>query len=467
MALCTLSPYWRLLPKGRTKLIKFLIKNYFNAECLSSREVSRENMKVLIVNTSERVGGAAVAANRLMKALNKNGIEAGMLVSHRQTDDPRVEEVPGTWRKKLNFAWERGWIFLRNGFSRKRLFEIDPASTGTDITKLACFKEADVIHLHWINQGMLSMRNLRKIMRSGKKIVWTMHDQWCSTGICHSTGDCLKFQTHCGNCPILQTSCKKDLSWRSFEKKKKLFAARNIAFVTCSRWLKCIASTGALFGGQHVIDIPNPIDTDVFSPMDRTACRQALNLPPDKRLILVGAVNVTDYRKGIDYMVKALNQLFEEPEFLQNTEVVCMGNGAADLQALLNCKVHPLDYVKDEALLSQVYSAVDMFFTPSLFENLPNMIMEAMACGTPCLGFNVGGIPEMIDHLQNGYVAEYKSTEGLVNGLKALLRLTDADYQGYSEKARGKVLRTYSESAVAGRYEAVYSENCLSQPATV
>ncbi|MCM1169805.1 MAG: glycosyltransferase [Bacteroides sp.] len=411
---------------------------------------------VLIVNTSERTGGAAVAANRLTKALNKNGIDAEMLVADKNTSDVHVFDIPGKLRKKYNFIFERLLILVRNKFSKKRLFEIDPAFTGTDITKLPCFKKADVIHLHWINQGMLSMRNLRKIIRSGKKIVWTMHDQWCSTGICHSTGDCLKFQTHCAACPVLQTSRRKDLAWRTFVKKKRLFAARSITFVTCSRWLKRIASTGALFENQHVIDIPNPIDTDLFRPMDRTACRQALNLPLGNRLILVGAVNVTDYRKGIDYMVNALNRLFEEPEFPQNTEVVCMGNGASALQALLHGKVHPLDYIKDEALLCQVYSAVDMFFTPSLFENLPNMIMEAMACGTPCLGFNVGGIPEMIDHLQNGYVAEYKSTEDLVNGLQYLMKLPNDVYREYSANCRQKVLDCYSENIVAQRYGKVY-----------
>lgn len=413
-------------------------------------------MKVLLVNTSERTGGAAVAANRLMKALNKNGVEARMLVADKHSDNPDVFEVPGKGRKKYNFLAERLLIFVRNRFSKKRLFEIDPAYTGTDITKLACFKEADVIHLHWINQGMLSVRNLKKILRSDKRIVWTMHDQWCSTGICHSTGDCTKFQTHCAACPVLQASRKKDLSWRTFEKKKSLFATQNITFVTCSQWLKSIASSGALFKNQHVIDIPNPIDTDIFQPKDRTACRQALNLPLDKHLILVGAVNVTDYRKGIDYMVKALNRLFENPEFAQNTEVVCMGNGAPALQALLHGKVHPLNYIKEESVLSQVYSAVDIFFTPSLFENLPNMIMEAMACGTPCLGFNVGGIPEMIDHQQNGYVAEYKSTEDLVRGLNTLLLLSEEAYRQYSDRCREKVLTCYSESIVANRYREAY-----------
>lgn len=411
---------------------------------------------VLIVNTSERTGGAAIAANRLMKALNKNGIDAKMLVLHKTSDDDRVVEISCKWRKKYNFLYERLLIFIRNRFSKKRLFEIDPAYTGIDITRLECFKEADVIHLHWINQGMLSLKNLKKILSCGKPIVWTMHDQWCSTGICHSTGDCNKFQTHCDNCPVLFTSKKRDLAWKTFEKKKRLFDSNQLTFVTCSQWLKDTASSSALFGRPKVVAIPNPIDTGIFTPLDKTVCRQELNLPNKKRLILVGAVNITDYRKGIHYMVKAINKLLEELEFSQTVEIVCMGNGAESLQSLLHCKVHPLNYIKEESLLAKIYSAVDIFFTPSLFENLPTMIMESMSCGTPCLGFNTGGIPEMIDHRQNGYVAEYKSTDALVCGLKELLSLPKDTYQQYSELCRKKVLDCYSEDSVAQRYNEIY-----------
>ncbi len=417
---------------------------------------------ILIVNTSERTGGAAVAANRLMKALNKNGTEARMLVNDKKTDDKNVFEVPGKWRKRHDFLYERLLIVIRNGFSKKRLFEIDPAYTGTDITKLPCFKEADVIHLHWINQGMLAMKDLRKILTSGKPVVWTMHDQWCSTGICHSTGECTKFQTHCAGCPLLQTSRRKDLSWTTFEKKKALFARKRLTFVTCSRWLKDIASSGMLLGNQKVINIPNPIDTEIFMPRDKNGCRQELALPQGKRLILVGAVNMKDYRKGPEYMAKAVNTLLEDTEFARTTEVICIGNGASDMKTFFHCQVHAFDYVKEEALLSKIYSAADFFLTPSLYENLPNMIMEAMACGIPCIGFNVGGIPEMIDHGRNGYVAEYKSTEDLVRGLKFLLGLPEESYRQYSENSRKKVLDCYSEAAVARQYDQAYRQAAAS-----
>lgn len=414
-------------------------------------------MKVLIVNTSERVGGAAVAANRLMKALNKNGVAAKMLVNNKSTDDVNVVEVPWKWRKKFNFVFERGLIYILNGFTRNRLFEIDPAFTGSDITKLPCFKEADIIHLHWVNQGMLSLRSLRRIFESGKPVVWTMHDQWCATGICHHTADCEGNKKSCGCCPILKYAGRNDLSHRIFEKKNRLYNLSPVQFIACSEWLMNTVKKSSLLERQDIVAIPNPIDTGIFQPLDKSLCRSELNLPLDKKLVLVGAVNVSDKRKGFDYMVESLNRLADDYRIGEQLEVVCMGKGGSFLQSMLKCKVYSFDFVMDAELMVKIYSAVDVFMIPSLFENLPNMIMEAMACGIPCVGFNVGGIPEMIDHKINGYVAEYESVKDLCSGLRFLL-LQDADtYRRFSEICRRKVLDFYSEKNVVERMLSLYA----------
>ena len=142
-------------------------------------------MRILIVNTSENTGGAAIAAKRLMEALNRNGMKAKMLVRDKSTEQITVTALPRSPLLKAKFAWERLCIWKANRFRRKNLFQVDLANTGTDITRLPEFKEADVIHLHWVNQGFLSLKGLRRIIDSGKPIVWTMHDQWPFTGICH------------------------------------------------------------------------------------------------------------------------------------------------------------------------------------------------------------------------------------------------------------------------------------------
>ena len=160
-------------------------------------------MNVLIVNTSERTGGAAVAAGRLLEALINSGEKAKMLVRDKQTDSITVAEVPGRMRARWNFLWERWCIYNHLRFSKNHLFEIDIANCGTDITSLPEFKWADVVHLNWINQGMLSLRNIRKIVKSGKPVVWTMHDMWQATGICHYSGGCMSYKTGCAGCPLL------------------------------------------------------------------------------------------------------------------------------------------------------------------------------------------------------------------------------------------------------------------------
>ena len=190
-------------------------------------------MRVLIVNTSERIGGAALAANHLMDALNNNGVKATMLVRDKQTSDITVATLPHSWRNRLRFLWERWCVFCHLHFSRTHLFEVDLANTGADITALPEFKSADIIHLSWINQGMLSLKSICKILRSGKPVVWTMHDIWPATGICHVTLDCTHFHTSCGHCRLLpHGGSRHDLSYRVFMRKKKLLHDAHISIFT-------------------------------------------------------------------------------------------------------------------------------------------------------------------------------------------------------------------------------------------
>lgn len=151
-------------------------------------------MRVLIINTSERIGGAAIAAGRLMESLKNNGIKAKMLVRDKQTDQISVVGLKRSWLQVWKFMWERIVIWSANRFQRYHLFDVDIANTGTDITSLPEFRQADVIHLHWINQGMLSLKDIRKILTSGKPVVWTMHDMWPCTGICHYARECTNYQ---------------------------------------------------------------------------------------------------------------------------------------------------------------------------------------------------------------------------------------------------------------------------------
>lgn len=412
-------------------------------------------MKVVIVNTSEKVGGAAIAANRLMEALKKNGVSAKMIVRDRQTDKISVVAVKQqSWRLALNFLWERGIIFLSNGFSRKNLFQIDIANTGTDITTMPEFQQADVVHLHWVNQGFLSLDNIDKILRSGKKIVVTMHDQWYFTGVCHYSGDCLNYRDQCRNCPLIRGRVKKDISWKVFNRKRRMYANADITFVGCSQWIAGLARTATLFQGKKVVSIPNAINMDVFHPEDKALARQSLGLPSDRRLLLFGSQRITDERKGFKYLVEACKHIHRNyPEWTDKIGIVVVGAKSETIDSILPFPVYAVDYVSDEKSMVEIYNAVDLYVTPSLQDNLPNTIVESMACGVPCVGFRVGGIPEMIDHEKNGYVARYKDAVDFANGI--LWSLGDS-YDDLCTKAYEKAVATYSEKRVAEKYKEIY-----------
>ena len=409
-------------------------------------------MRILIVNTSERTGGAAVAANRLMKALNNNGAKAKMLVRDKETETLTVVPLPHSPRLRWHFLWERLVIFCRLHFSRQHLFEVDIANAGYDITKLPEFQEADVIHLHWVNQGMLSLKGIQKILQSGKPVVWTMHDIWPATALCHVTLGCQHFTSQCGNCRLLPGGgSSHDYSTTIWQRKQRMLADENIYFVACSHWLESEAKRSALLKGQKITSIPNPIDTRIYKKGDKQEARQRLGLPLDKKLILFASQRVTNVNKGMDYLIEACRQLQ-----ISDAAVVILGGHAEEVVSQLSLEAYPLGYVNDEQRIVDVYHASDVFVLPSLSENLPNTIMEAMACGVPCVGFKVGGIPEEIDHKKNGYVAQYCDTGDLACGLHWVL--CEADYAELSRQAVRKVAHSYSQQSVAVRYIEVYQQ---------
>ncbi|MCM1080044.1 MAG: glycosyltransferase [Bacteroidales bacterium] len=375
-------------------------------------------MKVLILSTFEKTGGAAIAAGRLLHALNNNGVDAGMLCRKN------ISIGPKTLRKQSwSSIFERMAILTANRFTTKDLWATDPALFGQDITTTREFMEADVIHLHWVNQGFLSLSGIRKITESGKRIVWTMHDEWPLESVWHYTDEVMP-----GN------RFAKDV----LIKKQQIYSRRNITFVACSEWLACIARSKTLGKGQDIVSVPNPIDTSVFRPAhDKMKAREMLGLPKDKKIVLFVSQNVNDERKGICY--------FDKAQQLLGNDIITIAPG------------RDIPYISGTGSMAALYGSADAFVTPSLQDNLPNTIMEAMACGTPCIGFNTGGIPEMIDHKANGYVARYKDAADLAEGIRYVLNENNAARLGNA--AREKVERCYSERSVAERYIEIYNRH--------
>lgn len=405
-------------------------------------------MKVLLLNTSETAGGAAIAARRLAKALRRQGVDARLLVRDAAGGPDAsgfvAQQVPfGRWRGRLAFLWERLCIWVANGLSRNGLWRVDLANAGLPISRTGAFREADVVHLHWVNQGFLSLTELQRILRSGKKVVWTLHDMWPVTGVCHHAGTCTKYHEHCHDCALLCRPGQDDLSSTVFGQKAKVYATAPITFVACSQWLAGQAKASGLTKGHRVVCIPNTYDADLFHPADQAAARQQLQLPQDKRLLLFASHKVTNAQKGLDYLLRAFRYLTD-----QNIGLIVVGQMADQVRGQLPFTVYSMGYVTDEARMAAIYQAADLFVTPSLEENLPNTIMEAMACGTPCVGFCVGGIPEMIDHQHNGYVADYKNEQDLAAGIRWTLQHGATAGKLAAEKA----LATWNERVVAQQY---------------
>lgn len=413
-------------------------------------------MRVLLVNTSEHTGGAAIAASRLRDALGNNGVKATMLVGHKDSELITVADPHEERRLRYNFIGERLAILRANRFHKYRLFETDAASYGIDITGLREFREADIIHLHWINQGFLSLSGIRRILASGKPVVWTLHDMWPFTGICHYAGDCDKYKDSCGRCPKLWGGgSSRDLSHRVYLKKKELYAHSHLTFVACSEWLASVARESTLMEGKEIRVIPNPINTRLFAPAAKGAARSRLALPQSKILLLFTAFRVTSKIKGIDYLVEAVTKLAKEhPDIVSNMSVVAVGKDSETLRSLLPVKVYPMGYVESESRMRDIYNACNLLLMPTLQDNLPNTVMEAMASGVPCVAFGVGGIPEMIDHLKSGYIAAPRDAADFAAGI--IYSLRPDIYPTLSSGARAKVTSSYSDSVIARRFSDLY-----------
>jgi glycosyltransferase involved in cell wall biosynthesis len=415
-------------------------------------------MKVALINTSDAGGGAAEACMRLLKALQSQQVEATMVVQHKNRKEPAVYSVEKTRLDKLHsnfdFFYERLPFIAFKAKDRSVRFAFSTANAGTDISTEPVIQDADILHIHWTNSGFLSIADLDKLIRLNKPVVWTLHDMWMFTGGCHYAGDCNHFELECGNCYFLRNPNPKDISHTGWQRKSKMLAdAKNISFVTCSNWLGQVAKTSTLLKNASIQTIPNPIDTELFSPRKMDEAKKKWGIGASKKIILFGAANIADRRKGLAYLVEALGYLKNYPG-TDDIEMVIFGKNKRFDTATLPFPVHALDIIKSPGDLAEIYSLADVFVLPSIEDNLPNTIMEAMSCGTPVVAFDNGGIPDMIDHQQNGYLAAFKSSADLAAGIHHVL--TAANLTILSDAARQKVLRDFNNQKVAGQYINLY-----------
>lgn len=408
-------------------------------------------MKVLLLATSDHEGGAARAAYRLHQGLQV-GAASQMLVQTKQVDHEVVLASKSKLAKLLSHS--RPYFdklplqFYSDRSSTPYSLQWLPDTVSTKVAQL----DPDIINLHWICSGYLQIETIAKL---GKPIVWTLHDMWAFTGGCHYNQECDRYTSSCGACPQLHSSKKWDLSHWVWQRKARAWKNLNLTVVTPSVWLAKCAQSSSLFGNLQVEVIPYGLDTERYKPINRQVARELLNLPQDKQLVLFGAMNATgDRRKGFHLLQPALQDLSQSGWQL---ELVIFGSSQPNNLPDLGFKSHYLGKLSDEISLALVYAAADVFVAPSTQDNLPNTVMEALACGTPCVTFNVGGMPDMVEHQQNGYLAQPFKVEDLAQGIAWVLEHAER-HQKLCDRAREKAEQEFSQKLQAWRYLKLFNE---------
>lgn len=402
-------------------------------------------MKIAVVCRSDSTGGAAVVSRRLTEAFREQGHDARMLVVEKKTGFPWVEKASYPLLKPLAFIAERLQIFLNNGFSRKTLWKTDTASFGLPLWRHPVIKGADMVVLNWVNQGMLSLRGVEKICRQGRKVVWTMHDMWNLTGVCHHAMECRRYEEECRNCPMMKT----ELAHRVWQRKKRLYEHTDINFVAVSNWLARKGRESSLLKNQKLTVIPNPynIKEGMEGPEKGSA--------GSKKKILFSAASLDNWIKGLDTFREAIRILADRyPEKLRDAEVVMMGavKNPASLEGFA-LPVRHLGMIRGEDAAAKVYADSDVIVSSSSFESFGMTLLEGQAYGAVPVAFDRGGQSDIISHLSTGYLAAWDESEAvraanIAEGIAWALTQTAE----IKERMRESASRRFSYREIANRY---------------
>jgi glycosyltransferase involved in cell wall biosynthesis len=407
-----------------------------------------------MLNTSDAQGGAAIATYRMHQGLKAIGIDSTLVVQSKRTDDYSVQG-PRTRAQKL-MALARpilDQLAIRRYRGRENQI-FTPAMVPDSLASRVEEIDPDIVHVFWVATGFMRLETLKQFNRP---VVWTLHDMWPFTGGCHYDGGCGRYRQSCGACPVLHSSNEDDVSARVWKRKKRAWTGVNITVVASSRWLAECARSSSLFRDCRIEVLPNGIDEKRYQPIDKSVARQAFGLPQEKKLILFSAFSATDdRRKGFQFLLPALQKMAQNGQG-QKTELVIIGASEPKEPTDLGMKAHYIGRLHDDISQVLLYSAADVVVAPSVQENLSNTVMESLACGTPVVAFNIGGMPDMIRHEFNGYLVEPYSIDGLAEGIAWVLQKDDRHVQ-LSQNARQDAVRRYGMTEVAGRYQDLYMD---------
>jgi glycosyltransferase involved in cell wall biosynthesis len=409
-------------------------------------------MKISLLNFSDREGGASRAAYRLHQELRKIGLHSRMVVQSKESDDDSVVGPQGKINK--SFALLRPhldlvpWYF----YQHRQPILWSPAWQPKSDWRSLNQEGSDVHHLHWICRGFIPVTMLSKI--SGP-LVWTLHDSWAFTGGCHIPLDCSRYQASCGRCPQLGSAGNHDLSRWVWQRKHKHWRNLNLTIVSPSRWLADCARSSSLLRRRRIEVIPNGLDLTRFRPLDRGLARELLGLSQEQTLILSGALGLSrDPHKGFGHLQEALKILAAQG-WQEKASLIIVGSSAPQEPVDTGLKPIYLGTFHDEISMALLYAAADVLVAPYVQDNLSNVVMEALACGIPVVAFDVGGMPDMVDHLRVGYLARPFDAADLARGIEWVLADPER-CKALGRAARSKAEKDYDISSIANRYAALY-----------
>ena len=433
---------------------------------LFQTETNPDILKIVQIATSDIQGGAARAAYRLHQGLRLLGQESLVLSRHRKSDDPFVFALADldpdyqSWPMAKDLWAEIQPHYIDNNRTElsNTLFSF-PYPT-IDLTAIEQIQQADILNLHWI-AWFQSAETIAALLALGKPVLWTLHDMAPFTGGCHYSAGCQGYQTNCQACPQLKDDRYGLPEVILDNKLAHLSAYPNLTLVTPSRWLGDCARKSQLFRNHRVEVIPYGLDVNRFRPIPKHIARKQLEIPDDTIVLLFGADSNLEQRKGASLLIEALRQCCQNPIVRSLIEagkirILNFGYGLSGLDDL-EIPVTALGHINSDEELCYVYSSATVLLLPSLEDNLPNLMLEAMSCGTPLIAFAVGGMMDLIEDGKTGRLVPpfdiHTFSDMIIDGL------TNPDLYGQMGlAARDKILKEYSLEHQANQYLHLYQD---------
>ena len=412
-------------------------------------------MKVLHVCFADSHEGGAIGAYRLHSAMRASGVDSHFLAIRKRTEDENVITPPIFTRALIRF-WNLLAIRLlrlqKPGDRNYRSLNVFP----TGVHRIINSFEPDVVQCHWINRNSISIFELAKIKAP---LFMKLPDMWAFSGTEHyiSPGAIERYKEGYTSTNRQEGDRGLDIDRFVWNLKRRAWKNVDITVVTPSRWLGDCARESALFGNYRIENIANPIDLDFYQPFhDKRDARIVLGLPQDKNLVLFGSVKAdTDPRKGFTHLREALNEIQNAKSEIGEFEFLIFGTSEKKKEIIDGVVTHYLGTIFDERVLMSMYCAADVMVLPTVADNLPNTVQEATSCGTPCVGFRIGGMPDMITHKETGYLAEPFDPQDLADGIKWVLGNKG---ETLTRRVRQNALKIFDPKSRVNEYLDLYSQ---------